>query len=372
MAKKWYQFTAKQGNKPPEILIYEEIGMWGTSAQDFYTDLKALGLKPGDEAVLRLNTPGGDCFAGNAIFNMLADTEAKWTIYIDGVAASMGSLIAALPGAHVIIAANAYIMIHNPAAWANGESKDMARTAKLLDSIRESMAAAYVAKSGMDLDEVKAMMDEETWLDADEAVRLGFADEKGEENRLAAKFDLAAKFKDIPAEVAETLGKAAAIRAKAPKPKESDMDKNELVEALAANNKTLADSIVSGLTAALAPKPKSEAETAKDAFKAYTAEVNGVCKLAGFPEAAAEFIDKETPMAEVRAKLAEKQAAAKNAPAARGARRPAATEAPVTGNLNTHGSAGDDEEDISDLCPPLGTAESNFKKFHGKYHGRAH
>lgn len=365
MAKKWYQFTAKQGNKPPEILIYEEIGMWGTSAQDFYTDLKALGLKPGDEAILRLNTPGGDCFAGNAIFNMLADTEAKWTIYIDGVAASMGSLIAALPGAHVIIAANAYIMIHNPAAWANGESKDMARTAKLLDSIRESMAAAYVAKSGMDLDEVKAMMDEETWLDADEAVRLGFADEKGEENRLAAKFDLAAKFKDIPAEVVEALGKAAAIRAKAPEPKESKMDKNELTAAVAEANKPLMEALT-GLVTALTPKQKTDAEKAVEAAEAYADEVHGLCDLAGFPGEARGFIKAKKTLAEVRAALTEKKNAA---PAPRGSRTTGS--APVTSAIVTNGGA-EGEDDISDLCPPLGTAESNFKKFHGKYHGRAH
>ena len=166
--------------------IYGPIGEGENTPEAISRKIKALRLKRGDNGNLRLNTPGGDCFAGNAVFNVLLDSGVKWTIYIDGVAASMGSLIAALPGARVVIAANAFLMIHNPAAWANGESRDMARTAKLLDSIRDGMASAYVKRTGLTHEQIVQMMDAETWLNAYEAIRLGFADEKGAENRLAA------------------------------------------------------------------------------------------------------------------------------------------------------------------------------------------
>lgn len=366
MAKKWFSITAKKSNSAPEILIYDEIGAWGVSATAFYQALKELGLKEGDEATLRINSPGGDCFMGNAIFNMLMDTKAKWTIHIDGVAASMASLIATLPGAHVIIAANAFLMIHNPAAWASGESKDMQRTAKLLDSIRDGMAKAYAERSGLEEAEVTAMMDAETWLDADEAIRLGFADEKGEENRLAAKFDLESKFKDIPANVAKTLGKAAKP---APQPKESTMDKNELAEALAANNKTLADSIVTGLAAALAPKPEAKDEADKAADKAATtlaANIKATCKLAGHEGLAEDYVASGMTLAEVREDLKAKATAKPQTP--RGSRP-----APVTGRINTHGGGAETEQDdYSDLIPAPITEAKAFANFHGEFANRRH
>ena len=370
MAKSWFTVTPKGKGAPvPEVLIYDEIGAWGVTPTSFYQAIKDLGLSAGEKASLRINSPGGDCFAGFNIYNMLLDTEAEWTIHVDGVAASMASLIATLPGAKVVIAANAFIMIHNPAAFAMGESRDMKRTAALLDSIRDTMASAYATRSGLEEDEVQAMMDAETWMDADEAIRLGFADSKGAENRLAAKFDLKAMFKDIPDNVAATLGKFRAGPAKTPQPKESAMDKNELSAAITEANKPLTDGIAA-LVAALAPKTPAKDDEAdpKASFKAYIADVKATCQLAGLPAEADAFIAAETPIAEVRVKLAEKQAAAARASTSR--QRPA----PVTGRIQTHGGGAengvDDEEDISDLCPPPITAEKAFANFHGKFGGR--
>lgn len=187
---KWYEIKASVAEDTDEIYIYDEIGGWGIQAKEFIDDLNQITAKKID---LRLNTPGGSVFDGNAMYNALKRHSATITTYIDGLAASMGSIIA-LAGDKVHMADNAIYMIHNPWTLAFGESADFRKTADTLDKLKSSMVRIYSEKTGMSEDEVIRLMDEETWYTADEARESGFVDDIQEGLKVAACFD-STKFK---------------------------------------------------------------------------------------------------------------------------------------------------------------------------------
>lgn len=186
MGKRWYEIKAK-GDDTAEVWIYDEIGMWGISAKEFNNDLNKVTAS---KINLRINSPGGSVFDGTAIFNALKRHKAEVTTYIDGIAASIASVIA-LAGDKVVIADNALFMIHNPWAMAIGDANEMRKTAEILDKTRDSIMAAYSAKTGMSEAELMSLMDAETWYNAGEAKDAGFVDEiEGQADMAAcASFD---------------------------------------------------------------------------------------------------------------------------------------------------------------------------------------
>jgi len=157
-----------------EIYIYDEIGYWGVTAKQFVANLKALG----DVAHIKLhiNSPGGDVFDGIAIFNALKFHGAAITVYIDGLAASMASVIA-MVGNPVIMPENTMMMIHKPWGFAGGDADDMRDYADLLDKVESVLIPAYAQKTGKSTEEIAAMLEEETWLSGTECLELGFADQ---------------------------------------------------------------------------------------------------------------------------------------------------------------------------------------------------
>jgi ATP-dependent Clp endopeptidase proteolytic subunit ClpP len=177
----WYSISAKDTG-PVEVFIYEEIGGWGIGAAEFVKDLRA---HKGKDISLRLHTPGGSVFDGNAIYNALKNHAGKVTTSIDGWALSIGSLIA-LAGDTVKMAENALYMIHNPWGLMAGDAEEMRKTADLLDKIKATMAKTYAEKSGKDIGTIDAWMNEETYFTAQEAKDAGFCDEIGDEMKLAA------------------------------------------------------------------------------------------------------------------------------------------------------------------------------------------
>ncbi len=181
----WYSISAKDMG-PVEVFIYDEIGGFGISATDFVKDLR---MHKGKDVSLRLNTPGGDVFGGQIIYNALKEHGGKVTTYIDGVAASIGSVIA-LAGDTVKMADNAFFMIHNPFAILAGDADELRKKANLLDKIKGTMANTYADKSGKDLDTINTWMNDETWFTAVEAKDAGFCDEISGEAKVAACFDL--------------------------------------------------------------------------------------------------------------------------------------------------------------------------------------
>src|SRR3546814_9857654 len=118
---------------------------------------------------------------------MLKDHKAKITVRIESYAGSIASVIA-MAGDTVIMPANTFLMIHNPAAGADGEAEVLRDIADLLDKMRANMIAAYAGKSGQTAEEIGKLMDATTWLTAAEAKALGFAAEVTAAVNLAEKF----------------------------------------------------------------------------------------------------------------------------------------------------------------------------------------
>ena len=187
--------TIKQESKTstPELFIDGEIVSdeyedSDTSAAGFRDALKSLG----DAKVINLhiNSPGGSVFEGIAIYNMLKQNSAHINVYVDGLAASIASVIA-MSGDAIFMPSNAMMMIHNPWTFAVGNANELRKQADDLDQITKSSIQTYLAKAGDKLDEdtLKDLMDNETWLTAQEAVDYGLADEVMEANKAAASID---------------------------------------------------------------------------------------------------------------------------------------------------------------------------------------
>jgi len=174
MPKTWYALTAS-ASKGVEIRLFDEIGRYGISARDLLNELDPhlAGDKP---ITLAINSPGGDVFEANAIYNVLARHRHRITARVDGVALSAASLVLMAAG-KVVMPANALLMLHNPWSIVAGDATELRRQADLMDKIRDGIVMAYQHKSGLTDTEIKSLMDAETWLSGQEALDRGFADE---------------------------------------------------------------------------------------------------------------------------------------------------------------------------------------------------
>ena len=123
-----------------------------------------------------INSPGGDCVAAAQIYNMLMDYPHDVTVKIDALAASAASVIA-MAGTKVCMSPVAMMMVHNPATIAIGDTEEMQKAIDMLNEVKESIMNAYEIKSGLSRHKISQLMDAETWMNAKEAVKLGFADE---------------------------------------------------------------------------------------------------------------------------------------------------------------------------------------------------
>jgi ATP-dependent Clp endopeptidase proteolytic subunit ClpP len=191
MKEDWYKIEAKADKA--EIWIYEMIGedFWsgeGITAKKFQKELSAIKASQID---LHINSPGGSVFDGVAIYNLIKQHPADVTTYIDGIAASIASVIA-LAGERVVMAENAIYMIHNPFGMTMGNATEIRAFADVLDKIGGTMVKAYVGKTEKPESDIKSMLDAETWMNAEEAMAHGFIDE------ISGKLDMAACAKFVP------------------------------------------------------------------------------------------------------------------------------------------------------------------------------
>lgn len=122
-----------------------------------------------------INSPGGDVFAAAQIYNMLMEYTGKVTVKIDALAASAASVIA-MAGGDVYMSPVSMLMIHNPSTIAIGDSEEMLRAKALLDEVKESIINAYELKTGLSRTKLSHLMDAESWMNANKAIELGFAD----------------------------------------------------------------------------------------------------------------------------------------------------------------------------------------------------
>lgn len=188
----WIEIKNKS-TESADLYLYDEIGFWGTLATDVRNDLRTLDTK---QINVHINSPGGSVFEGNAIYNLLRQHKARVTVYVDGIAASIASVIA-MAGDEIIMAENSMMMIHDPIGSAFGGSEEMRKMADVMEKVKDTIIAAYTRKTKKDAAELSQLMEAETWMSALDAVALGFADAIAEPIQVAAKFELSG-FRNAP------------------------------------------------------------------------------------------------------------------------------------------------------------------------------
>lgn len=229
---KFWEFKASaKNNKVGELYLYSEIASgsswWGdeVTPKKFKEELDALGSI--DTLNIYVNSPGGDVFAGHAIASMIKRCSAQTVAHVDGLATSMASAIVCACN-KVVMPSNTMLMVHHPWTRMVGNANDFRKRAEDLDKIGESTMAIYRAKTGLSDEKLKALLDAESWLTAQEAKELGFCDELEEAVQIAASisgdkliyngasFDMKA-FKNVPVDKIQSLISGANINQDDPK-----------------------------------------------------------------------------------------------------------------------------------------------------------
>ncbi|MFT8464638.1 MULTISPECIES: head maturation protease, ClpP-related [Acetobacter] len=175
-------------DQPAVIYLYDEIGLWGVTAQDFTQRLVSVGPGPIE---LHINSPGGDVFDGLAIYSALQAHNGPVSVVVDGLAASAASFIA-LAGDTISMAPNAFLMIHNTWGVVVGNQNDMTETAAVLAKIDAQLASLYAGKTGQTVPAIADMMNAETWFTAQEAKEAGFIDSITDASQNKAQMQLKA------------------------------------------------------------------------------------------------------------------------------------------------------------------------------------
>lgn len=170
--KKFYALSEVSSGKS-EVYIYSDIG-WGVSAQQFAEDMRA--IPQGNAISLRISCAGGMINEGWAMHSLISERKDKVVAYVDGLAASMASVVMCA-ASKVVAAAGSWIMIHNGRSGSFGTAEDLRREADIIEKMSAKLLAVYVAKTGKPEAEVKAAMDAETWFTAEEAKAFGLVDE---------------------------------------------------------------------------------------------------------------------------------------------------------------------------------------------------
>ena len=176
--KKFWKWKNQTEKSPTERVLT----LNGTIAEESWFDddvtpqlFKEELLSGSGDITVWINSPGGDCVAAAQIYNMLMDYKGNVTVKIDGIAASAASVIA-MAGNTVLMSPVSTMMIHNPATVAMGDHNEMQKAIEMLNEVKESIINAYEIKTGLSRAKLSHLMDSETWMNANKAVELGFAD----------------------------------------------------------------------------------------------------------------------------------------------------------------------------------------------------
>ena len=178
--KRFWEWKNQAGTQEEKERVLE---LYGTIAESSWFDDDVTPKMFHDElfagtgpVTIWLNSPGGDCIAASQIYSMLMDYRDDVTVKIDGIAASAASVIA-MAGTKVLMAPTALMMIHNPMTLAYGNHEDMEKAIAMLDEVKESIVNAYEIKTSLSRAKLSHLMDSETWMNANKAIELGFADD---------------------------------------------------------------------------------------------------------------------------------------------------------------------------------------------------
>lgn len=292
-----FSFRAATATAPAVLAIDDEIGFWGTQAKDFRESLNGISAK---ELHVEINSPGGDVFAGTAMFNMVrawAKDGKTVVTKVTGVAASIASVIF-LAGDKRVMPKNTFAMVHQPWTFAMGNADDLREQADTLEKIGGGMVKTYMDRTGLSEDEVNALLAQDTWLSADEALEKGFATEVSDEIKATAKFDMARA--QLPENVQAVFKAEEKKSDDAPADPAVDDEPNPLadqIEALAAKAE-LAD-FAPLLAVACTSLADAQAKIAN------AREIRALCAVAKKPDMAASLIKAHKPVAEARAEIAQ-------------------------------------------------------------------
>ena len=183
--KKFWKWTSKimKNEETQEQILDRTLFLNGTIANESWFDddvtpqiFKNELMSGSGDITVWINSPGGDCVAAAQIYNMLMDYKGNVTVKIDGIAASAASVIA-MAGNKVLMSPVSMLMIHNPMTVAMGDSAEMQKAIEMLSEVKDSIMNAYEIKTGMSRAKISHLMDAETWMNANKAVELGFADD---------------------------------------------------------------------------------------------------------------------------------------------------------------------------------------------------
>lgn len=314
----WYRFQNAADNPTvAELFIYSDIGQswWddtAVSAKQFMADLAA--LPPSVTALeVHINSLGGDVFDGVAIANALRDQSRSKgrivTTIIDGIAASVASIVA-MAGETIRIADNGLVMVHEPWTIAIGNAGEMRGVADRLDTIRDaSLVPTYQWHSTLSAEEIRALLEAETWMDADEAIAKGFATEKVEGLKAAASLDARAMAKlTIPDHFRARVEALLAPPPAPPAPPVPAPVAASAVDVLRLCREGEVSDLAEGLIAAgatidVVQAAIGEAKTARAAAAARSAEITALCAKAKLPELAEGYIAGAMTPAAIKAHL---------------------------------------------------------------------
>ena len=195
MKKFWKWKNKNITNKDSEPILERTLFLNGTIAEESWYDddvtpklfEQELMADKGDVTIW-INSPGGDCVAAAQIYNMLMNYKGNITVNIDGIAASAASVIA-MAGSKVLMSPVSMLMIHNPSTIAAGDKAEFQKAMATLSEVKESIINAYEIKTGLARVKLAHLMDEESWMNANKAVELGFADGILKRNAESAALD---------------------------------------------------------------------------------------------------------------------------------------------------------------------------------------
>lgn len=181
MKERFYQLT-NVNEDSAELYIYGDITSYKWYEEDVcsYDLAKELTALEGKNLTVRINSNGGAVAQGLAIYNLLKSYSGEVTTLCDGFACSAASVVF-MAGTKRIMPRSSLLMIHNAWTWASGDADDLRKAAEDLEKITQPSIEIYKSVSSLDEEEIKKMMDEETWITADEALSYGFATAISEE-----------------------------------------------------------------------------------------------------------------------------------------------------------------------------------------------
>lgn len=296
--KNWYSVVAQAG-KPVELSIYDDIGAWGVTAKEFVESLNAIDAP---EILLSISSAGGSVFDALVMYNALRAHKAKVTVTVMGVAASAASLVA-MAGDTIKMPANTFMMVHAPETIACGNADEMRETADLLDKICSSLTSIYCKRTGRPEEEINALLAEDTYMTAAEAVAGGFADEVIDEIAATAHFEA----DRLPEKVRAALCLAPEKQTQTPPAQDPQASLGR--DALAS---IFAKAVELGVTEHVGAILADATITTQDqalAVLAEAKEIADICAAAKMPEVTARMVAAKVPVATVRKQILDARAA---------------------------------------------------------------